>query len=147
MSNLSELLNIRNKNEDLEDQLASLSTENKTFKFSTSSDILSRVQAFLPQIQQANEKLQNEDTSKLNIEDVDENAEQYIEMNLGLGVYDTKKDDGDEDEDDSDSEKEETIKLPSDLPNSDQKPIIELMEKHLFQLIYNALDRGDHEQN
>ncbi|CAO3677534.1 unnamed protein product [Rhizopus stolonifer] len=130
MSNLSELLNIRNKNENLEDQLASLSTENKTFKFSTSSDILSRVQAFLPQIQQANEKLQNEDTSKLNIEDVDENAEQYIEMNLGLGVYDTKKDekDEDEDEDDSDSEKEETIKLSSDLPNSNQKPIIEFME-------------------
>ncbi len=42
--------------------------------------VLSRVQAFLPQIQQANEQLQSKDVSKLNIENVNENEEQYIEM-------------------------------------------------------------------
>ncbi|KAG1054940.1 hypothetical protein G6F43_003077 [Rhizopus delemar] len=128
MSNLSELLNIRNKSEN-HDHSDSLNTDHKTFNFASSSDILSRVQAFLPQIQQANEQLQSEDVSKLNIENVNENEEQYIEMNLGLGVYDVKKDgEDDSDSEEEEEEKEKTIKLPSSQPIPDKKPTIELMD-------------------
>lgn len=44
------------------------------------SIVLSRVQAFLPQIQQANQQLLTKDTSDLNIENVNEDEGQYIEM-------------------------------------------------------------------
>ena len=41
--------------------------------------VLSRVQAFLPQMKEANEQLKHADPSKLDIENVDD-QEQYIEM-------------------------------------------------------------------
>lgn len=43
--------------------------------------VLSRVQAFLPQLQTANKELDNKDPSELDIENVDEEQDgQYIEM-------------------------------------------------------------------
>lgn len=42
--------------------------------------VLSRVQAFLPQLKNANEQLEKADPSKLDIENVDEEDGQYIEM-------------------------------------------------------------------
>ncbi|KAI9301456.1 hypothetical protein BJ944DRAFT_4353 [Cunninghamella echinulata] len=80
--------------------------ERKTFKIKPNNDILSRVQAFLPQIQQANQQLNTMDPKDLDIENVQEDKDQYIEMNLGLGVYDLKPktsisdDEEDEEEDD-----------------------------------------------
>ncbi|KAJ2396933.1 hypothetical protein GGI05_000895, partial [Coemansia sp. RSA 2603] len=65
----------------------------KTFRVEAPSDLLSRLQAFLPQIAEANKKLEvdaAEDPSKLDIENVNEDVEQYIEMDLGLGVFDMK---------------------------------------------------------
>ncbi|KAJ1724229.1 hypothetical protein LPJ53_001504 [Coemansia erecta] len=65
----------------------------KTFRVEAPSDLLSRLQAFLPQIAEANKKLEveaAEDPSKLDIENVNEDDEQYIEMDLGLGVFDMK---------------------------------------------------------
>ncbi|CAO3697406.1 unnamed protein product [Rhizopus microsporus] len=92
---------------------------------SSTLDVLSRVQAFLPHIQQANQQLLTKDTSELNIENVNEDEGQYIEMNLGLGVYDLRnKDDGS----DNEEEQEETIKLPTDA-GSDKKPIIQVLNK------------------
>lgn len=41
---------------------------------------MSRVQAFLPQLKNANEQLDTSDLSKLNIENVEEEEGQYIEM-------------------------------------------------------------------
>ncbi len=53
-------------------------------------------------------------------------------QNLGLGVYDVKKDGEDnsdsEEEEEEEEEKEETIKLPSSQPIPDKKPTIELMD-------------------
>ncbi|KAJ2424507.1 hypothetical protein GGF41_002759 [Coemansia sp. RSA 2531] len=74
----------------------------KTFRIEPPSDLLSRLHSFLPQIAIANKQLEvdiAEDPHKLDIENVDENEEQYIEMDLGLGVFDMKpkKDDGAED--------------------------------------------------
>ncbi|KAJ2156540.1 hypothetical protein GGF46_005117 [Coemansia sp. RSA 552] len=67
--------------------------ERKTFRVEPPSDLLSRLQAFLPQIAEANEKLETDvakDPSKHDIENVGSDERQYIEMDLGLGVFDMK---------------------------------------------------------
>ncbi|KAJ2742459.1 hypothetical protein GGI20_004474 [Coemansia sp. BCRC 34301] len=67
--------------------------ERKTFRIDPPSDLLSRLHSFLPQIAEANKRLEvdiAEDPRKLDIENVDENDEQYIEMDLGLGIFDMK---------------------------------------------------------
>lgn len=53
--------------------------EKETCKI-TKTLVLSRVQAFLPQMQQANQSLERADPAALDIENVDEDEEQYIEM-------------------------------------------------------------------
>ncbi|KAI8387271.1 hypothetical protein BD560DRAFT_381962 [Blakeslea trispora] len=126
-----------NKKEDQEkktilDIPSLLAANEKTTPLSGSSDILSRVQAFLPQMKEANEQLRNADPSKLDIENVDED-QQYIEMvrfascclyyrltfsflkNLGLGVFEEKKDDSDSEEEE---EEEEEIKIPKQASSS-----------------------------
>eukprot|EP01112_Ceratiomyxa_fruticulosa_P003728 TRINITY_DN1402_c0_g2_i1.p1 TRINITY_DN1402_c0_g2~~TRINITY_DN1402_c0_g2_i1.p1 ORF type:complete len:208 (+),score=62.45 TRINITY_DN1402_c0_g2_i1:91-714(+) len=61
------------------------------------SDLLSRVQSFLPVIEKANKDLDSEIQSgkDVNIESVDESSP-YIQMSLGLGVLEEKRK-GDED--------------------------------------------------
>ncbi|KAJ3574447.1 hypothetical protein NP233_g1763 [Leucocoprinus birnbaumii] len=64
-----------------------------TFPVGPSSDLLSRVQAFLPQIQASNDALNQrmqEDPDSVNIEHISENMDQYIQMNLGLGVFEDR---------------------------------------------------------
>ncbi|KAI8140295.1 hypothetical protein BJV82DRAFT_224505 [Fennellomyces sp. T-0311] len=99
----------------------------KMFKIDPSSDILSRVQSFLPQLQSANEQLKGQDPSKLDIENVDE-QDQYIEMNLGLGVFEEKKpgDSSDSEQDDSDDD----IVIPSTASKPKEKPNIELLDSN-----------------
>ncbi|KAI8881550.1 hypothetical protein K501DRAFT_4824, partial [Backusella circina FSU 941] len=96
--------------------------ERKTFKIDASNDILSRVQAFLPQLQTANEELSSIEKEKLDIENVEEEDGQYIEMNLGLGVYDLKPKDAA-----TDSEDEELI-IPNRTSNN-TKPNIQMMDE------------------
>ncbi|RPA95219.1 hypothetical protein L873DRAFT_1557377, partial [Choiromyces venosus 120613-1] len=61
----------------------------------TSSDLMSRLNAFLPAMEAANKDLQAEieagTVEKRNIEALDGEEERYIEMNLGLGVLEEKK--------------------------------------------------------
>ncbi|SAM09067.1 hypothetical protein [Absidia glauca] len=103
----------------------------KTFKIDPNNDILSRVQSFLPQLQAANQQLQSVDPSKLDIENVEDDREQYIEMNLGLGVYDTKpldveSSDENDDDDDGDNTHHDIV-----IPNTNKdgvKPRIELLD-------------------
>jgi len=64
-----------------------------------STKLLSRVQAFLPQLEASNAILAQADPKSVDIENVPEGA-QYIEMNLGLGVF---KDAGSDDESDDES--------------------------------------------
>ncbi|KAI8372548.1 hypothetical protein EDC96DRAFT_52232 [Choanephora cucurbitarum] len=104
-----ELINPKKEEEkktilDIPSLLAASETQ-KTSPLGGSSDILSRVQAFLPQMKEANEQLKHADPSKLDIENVDD-QEQYIEMNLGLGVFEEKKDE-------SDSSSDEDIEIPT----------------------------------
>ncbi|KAI1319931.1 hypothetical protein EDD11_002606 [Mortierella claussenii] len=73
--------------------------ERKTFK--VKSDLVARLEDFLPKIKEANAQLDQQlkmDPKAVDIENVDEQSgEQYIEMDLGLGVFDLKKDVTEED--------------------------------------------------
>ncbi|KAL7317171.1 hypothetical protein PS15m_003563 [Mucor circinelloides] len=102
--------------------------DKKTFPVGQ-SDILSRVQAFLPQLKNANEQLEKADPSKLDIENVDEEDGQYIEMNLGLGVYEEKKPGQSDSEDDEDSDEEKLI-IPNSTPvDKSKKPSIQMLDE------------------
>ncbi|KAF9571812.1 hypothetical protein EC968_010683 [Mortierella alpina] len=67
--------------------------ERKTFK--VQSNLLARLEDFLPKIKEANAQLDakiKEDPKAVDIENVDDaSGEQYIEMDLGLGVFDLKE--------------------------------------------------------
>ncbi|KAG9317719.1 hypothetical protein JVU11DRAFT_1935 [Chiua virens] len=55
------------------------------------TELLTRIQSFLAAIATSNEVLSQENPEDIDIENVPENVEQYIEMNLGLGVFETKR--------------------------------------------------------
>ncbi|KAJ3774511.1 hypothetical protein FB446DRAFT_728738 [Lentinula raphanica] len=66
------------------------SGERKTWAVEPPSELLSRVQSFLPRIEASNAILNQRvetDPQSVDMEQL-ENSERYIEMNLGLGVYD-----------------------------------------------------------
>ncbi|KAF8346211.1 hypothetical protein F5887DRAFT_963199 [Amanita rubescens] len=57
------------------------------------TELLARVQAFLPKIEASNTILEQQakaDPCSVNMEHVDDSMAQYIEMNLGLGVFEDK---------------------------------------------------------
>ncbi|GAA5801694.1 hypothetical protein EDC94DRAFT_611184 [Helicostylum pulchrum] len=135
-----DLLNVSGKQKVLEDLINPSATQDqksindipsllaaaeskKTFPVGPPSDILSRVQAFLPQLKSANEQLKAADPKKLDIENVDEESEQYIEMNLGLGVYEQKVPGQSDSED---SEEEEDSILPNTTSSSSNSLIQEV---------------------
>lgn len=92
------------------------------------SALSDRLKEFLPQLAAANESLERDRAAgklaALSLENVDENAENYIEMNLGLGVLkerdpnktesdsesDSGEESGDEMETDTDGQKEQEAK-------------------------------------
>ncbi|KAG0318965.1 hypothetical protein BGZ99_005356 [Dissophora globulifera] len=94
--------------------------ERKTFRVQSDS----RLEDFLPKIKQANAQLDQQlkdDPKALDIENVDEaSGEQYIEMDLGLGVFDLKKD----------IKEEDIVINPSDLKRNKAaaKPAIVMMD-------------------
>ncbi|KZP15372.1 hypothetical protein FIBSPDRAFT_1048167 [Athelia psychrophila] len=55
------------------------------------NQLLARVKSFLPQIESSNAALASTDPAALDIENVGEEQEGYIEMNLGLGVFEDRK--------------------------------------------------------
>jgi hypothetical protein len=96
-----------------------------------SSDLGSRLKDFLPQLQRANDELKPSD-DKQRIDLVDDNAEHYIEMNLGLGVLSeqpTKEDEvklgfessteDDDSDDDQDGNDENTNKHGNQPPSKE----------------------------
>ncbi|KAJ4474888.1 hypothetical protein J3R30DRAFT_3337225 [Lentinula aciculospora] len=67
--------------------------EYKTWAVEPPSELLSRIQAFLPQIEASNAILTQRvetDPSSVDVEHLEDNSERYIEMNLSLGVFDIK---------------------------------------------------------
>ncbi|KAI6152304.1 hypothetical protein BKA82DRAFT_4109699 [Pisolithus tinctorius] len=81
----------------------------KAYPIEPPTELLSRVQAFLPALRESNEALAQQNPEDLDIENIGKDEEQYIEMNLGLGVFEAKRrrknaSNDDSGEDDSDSE-------------------------------------------
>ncbi|KAI6884476.1 hypothetical protein KC318_g6689 [Hortaea werneckii] len=76
-------------------------------------DLQSRLSAFLPQLAAANQQLQT-DGGGHSFEDV-EDGEQHIEMNLGLGVLEEKRDDGSSSSEES-SDEDEVMQDGVDAP-------------------------------
>ncbi|KAG9778831.1 hypothetical protein ABEF93_002754 [Exophiala dermatitidis] len=76
--------------DDLDDPLSSQGQQRPTAlpPIGERSGLRSRLQEFLPQLQKANADLESSSDNILDkrIDHVDDGAEQYIEMNLGLGV-------------------------------------------------------------
>ncbi|KAJ1970260.1 hypothetical protein IWQ62_000089 [Dispira parvispora] len=72
----------------------SLEELRQSFKREQPFGLLDRLQKFLPDLQQANEELEQrlaqDGVGQVNIEQVDSDDEQYIEVDLGLGVFDAK---------------------------------------------------------
>uniref|UniRef100_A0A0W0FB34 Uncharacterized protein n=1 Tax=Moniliophthora roreri TaxID=221103 RepID=A0A0W0FB34_MONRR len=96
--------------------------ERKTFPVGP-SELLSRVQAFLPQIEASNAELAQRmemDPKSVDIEHIAEGTERYIEMNLGLGVFTAKTKSSEEDaemspsSDSSDSTSSNSVESDSD---------------------------------
>jgi len=67
------------------------------------SELLDRVRSFLPQLADSNAALSRQSQDDIDIENVGDDQEQYIELNLGLGVFEYRKP-GAEAADDSSSE-------------------------------------------
>ncbi|EIN11830.1 hypothetical protein PUNSTDRAFT_131982 [Punctularia strigosozonata HHB-11173 SS5] len=93
----------------------------------STSQLLERVQAFLPQLAESNAELlrraQNEPSSA-DIEHFNGDEEQYIEMNLGLGVFEQRRQGGQEDDDEettsSESSTDSTSESQSDSSASSE---------------------------
>ncbi|GLB45178.1 putative protein with domain of unknown function (DUF4598) [Lyophyllum shimeji] len=83
------------------------------------SELLARIRAFLPALEASNVELaqraQN-DPSSVDIEHVDDGAEQYIEMNLGLGLFEQR---GSRPEGDSEDESMSTSSASSSSDSED----------------------------
>lgn len=131
--------------------------------------VLSRVQAFLPQLKSANEELSKADPSKLNIENLEDEDERYIEMvlfrqsdltsiddaynalqNLGLGVFEEKRPGNASDSNSDDDDGDDIIIPSSSSKPAATKPSIHVLpkddeeDKNDDDKIDNENDKGEH---
>lgn len=87
-----------------------------------SSEVLSRVAAFLPQLAASNRAILQKRPEDVNIEVLNEEADQVIEMKLGLGVFEEKRSESEDSSEDSDDDQvggqkktKKIFVLPSEL--------------------------------
>ncbi|KAJ1980637.1 hypothetical protein H4R33_005422 [Dimargaris cristalligena] len=112
----------------------SLEEIRNSFKMDKPSPLLERIQAFLPQLQDANrdlERILSQKSASVDIEDVPSDQENYIEMNLGLGVFEPK---------DSIAEPESQVQIDTDRIRNPEgkKPNIGFVEPSTNQLPANT---------
>ncbi|KAH8992989.1 hypothetical protein EDB92DRAFT_1765247, partial [Lactarius akahatsu] len=70
--------------------------DRRTYGIDPPTELLSRVQQFLPQIEQSNAELAHRDPRSIDIEHIEETDERVIQMaskssNLGLGVFEQRR--------------------------------------------------------
>ncbi|KAH9052317.1 hypothetical protein EDB87DRAFT_1527883, partial [Lactarius vividus] len=70
--------------------------DRRTFGVDPPTELLARVQQFLPQIEQSNAELAHRDPRSIDIEHIEETDERVIQMaskrsNLGLGVFEQRR--------------------------------------------------------
>ncbi|BFZ59538.1 hypothetical protein YB2330_000549 [Saitoella coloradoensis] len=128
----------REEEENVLSRLPQQKPEMKLGALGGGSDLLSRLDFFLPQLKAANEDLEKvEDKETLNIENIGEDEEKYIEMNLGLGVLEEKRPgeelESDSEESGSEEEGEDEDDILGQLTGTSKKslsskPAIEVVE-------------------
>ncbi|CAG8452561.1 12545_t:CDS:2 [Ambispora gerdemannii] len=74
-----------------------VSAKKKTSKLQPPSQLISQLRDFLPRIASENEKLTYADPDSINVEHIEENDEQIIEWDLGLGVFEVIKESSEDD--------------------------------------------------
>ncbi|TPX72337.1 hypothetical protein SpCBS45565_g00419 [Spizellomyces sp. 'palustris'] len=100
----------------------------RTFKPPVPSALLSKVAAFLPQIDAANSQLlqtiqqDSEKQKQVDIENVDDDG-QYIQMDLGVGVFDTQPQT-------SVPNEKDIIITGRPTVDEDEKPLIEVIQRN-----------------
>ena len=102
--------------------------------------VIQRLHSFLPQIAKANKDLEKlkDSSTNVDIEHIEDEEKPYIEMDLGLGVFDLKpkkgSSNGDNDDSDtgssSDSDNEIIVSPDSKKSKNLPRPHIELINKH-----------------
>ncbi|KZT40019.1 hypothetical protein SISSUDRAFT_1060674 [Sistotremastrum suecicum HHB10207 ss-3] len=128
-----------------------------TYDIPPPTDLLKRVEAFLPQLEASNALLQQrveQNPHDVNIEHIDDEDGQYVEMNLGLGVFKQKRTESEgssseevsssEDSDSDDSEESDNdMKDPnhSPLTKPEARPRKPLPKR--AQLIVELPDKND----
>ncbi|KAF9037720.1 hypothetical protein BJ165DRAFT_571316 [Panaeolus papilionaceus] len=88
-----------------------------TYPVEPPTNLLSRIQAFLPQMEASNNALAQQaksDPSSVDIEHISDDMDQYIEMNLGLGVFEDRSKRPANAEDDEDTEMSTSSKSSSE---------------------------------
>jgi len=65
--------------------------DRRTFATEPPTELLARIQQFLPQIEQSNEELLQRDPHSIDMEHIEETDERIIQMNLGLGVFEQQR--------------------------------------------------------
>ncbi|KAG6810180.1 hypothetical protein H0H92_012971 [Tricholoma furcatifolium] len=90
------------------------------------SDLIARVRAFLPELEASNAILEQQrqaNPSSVDIESVEEDAQQYIEMNLGLGLFSERgKAASGSGEDESDSTSTDSSDEDSEMDDDSDEP-------------------------
>jgi len=115
-----------------EDEVATIRTQKKP-DFSApalegAGDLQARLRAFLPQMADANSKLEN-GAAGFSMEDVKDD-EPHIEMNLGLGVLEEQgedRDEGSEEYDDEGEDQDEEMPLASEAARKEKDVMGKLM--------------------
>lgn len=99
------------------------------------SDLLSRVAAFLPQLAASNRQILQKNPEDVNIEVLNGvEGDEVIEMRLGLGVLEEQEKQSDN-SDDSEDSKSKILVLPSELSKGEEVVVNDPFEKVIKSLL------------
>lgn len=112
------------------------------------SDLLSRVAAFLPQLAASNRQILQKNPEDVNIEVLNGvEGDEVIEMRLGLGVLEEQETQSD-DSDDSEDSKSKILVLPSELSKEEEVVVVnDPFEKVIKSLLLFESDDDDDDED
>ncbi|CAL1693839.1 unnamed protein product [Somion occarium] len=125
--------------------------DRKTFAVEPPSELLCRLQSFLPELAASNAELVHrarEDPRSVDIENVEDES-RYIEMNLGLGVFEDhskthpQTTDSEMSEDDSSDSDTSSVDIISDFASTISRPIRPLPRRTTTRPAIIVLDDGN----
>jgi hypothetical protein len=111
------------------------------------SDLLSRVAAFLPQLAASNRQILQKNPEDVNIEVLNGvEGDEVIEMRLGLGVLEEQEKQSDNSDDCEDS-KSKILVLPSELSKEEEVVVNDPFEKVIKSLLLFESDDDDEDED